>query len=844
MANRFKTRPAPATKNDSTPGRSRDAEPKKAAAGASAGLPAFLQPKLRVGAIDDPLEREADRVAEQVMSSGDPAIANSNGNPGIRRKCACGGSSSGECEACREKREDELSTVPMIHRRAAGDSDTGSDAPPSVHETLRSPGKPLDGSVRPAMESRFGHDFGDVRVHTGSVAEESANAVDALAYTAGEHVVFGEGQYQPQNSAGQKLLAHELAHVVQQDGASIIHRQPAGSKQQTAAPQKAVDWHPGMFARVAKECLGYKGHKVETYKVGEILQITSEPTLMGAHVEVVVVPAAHSGRAEENDLGRVDVENLVPTATPVAPKSGGMWLSAGTDLTRMSVSPEWARGLTDYQLSMQATMLRAYLSESAPDPAGSDYLSVQQNLDVLEGEQRNRGARGGDLGLQPQQFVPRPSGLPLDQGYTLRELSGVSSEIAAQVPEGEIVILPQAFAGEQPTTSERPPLLPGLAGGSRAGLSGADAALMQFGLNPAGDFAIGLVAVPPAASPFSPYRNLTVFENPFEFAGHTAIYVRQGGQITIMRGYNPRMRWSEPSTMLDMARNYRQIFGGSRGVPGDITSDVGMFRSTSVRTVEYPVTPEVAAEFLEQLPPLGRPGPGEPPLYSAPPSTYAKNFGTEVGCEATNCGLWATQKVEGRLGGRVGIAGQEPIVDIGVPGQAAQGKIYGMMDPQSSAPLVDMPGATGPGVRGGIGNGLRVLKWGGRVFIVAQGLKFGWDIWTAPEGERTHVAVVEGSGIVGGFLGGAALGLVCGPGAPVCMIVTGIIGGVAGGYGASSLAEAVWNFPETARTANDIIQDLEERRIQELVRKSGGTMPPAVQDAMRRSGPAIFFAPR
>jgi len=90
---------------------------------------------------------------------------------------------------------------------------------------------------------------------------------------------------------------------------------------------------------------------------------------------------------------------------------------------------------------------------------------------------------------------------------------------------------------------------------------------------------------------------------------------------------------------------------------------------------------------------------------------------------------------------------------------------------------------------------------------------------------------------------GAALGLLCGPGGPVYCVITGIVGGFVGGEAASTMVEAIWNFPQTARMMNDVIEDLEERKLQQLVEKSGGTMPPAVQDAARRSGVAIFFAP-
>jgi hypothetical protein len=90
--------------------------------------------------------------------------------------------------------------------------------PALVPEVLREPGAPLDPAVRQDMESRFGHDFSRVRVHTDARAADSARDVQALAYTVGEHIVFGREQYAPHGSSGRRLLAHELAHVVQQQG--------------------------------------------------------------------------------------------------------------------------------------------------------------------------------------------------------------------------------------------------------------------------------------------------------------------------------------------------------------------------------------------------------------------------------------------------------------------------------------------------------------------------------------------------------------------------------------------------------------------------------------------------
>lgn len=87
---------------------------------------------------------------------------------------------------------------------------------PIVDEVLRSPGNPLGSTTRVFMEARFGHDFSRVRVRTDARAAESARAVEALAYTVGRDVVFAAGQYAPETSTGQKVLAHELSHVVQQ----------------------------------------------------------------------------------------------------------------------------------------------------------------------------------------------------------------------------------------------------------------------------------------------------------------------------------------------------------------------------------------------------------------------------------------------------------------------------------------------------------------------------------------------------------------------------------------------------------------------------------------------------
>src|SRR5262249_4954205 len=99
-----------------------------------------------------------------------------------------------------------------------------SEVPPMVHEVLNSPGQSLDAGTRAFFEPRFGHDFSRVRVHTDAKAAESAQAVNAAAYTVGRDVVFGNSQYTPQTGTGQRLLAHELTHVIQQEQVSGLQR--------------------------------------------------------------------------------------------------------------------------------------------------------------------------------------------------------------------------------------------------------------------------------------------------------------------------------------------------------------------------------------------------------------------------------------------------------------------------------------------------------------------------------------------------------------------------------------------------------------------------------------------
>jgi Domain of unknown function (DUF4157) len=169
-----------------------------------------LQASLALGASNDPLEHQADRMAEQVLAGGAPEAASAAGA--------------------------------SLQRAATAGSAAAEDVPASVHATLASPGRALEPALRHDMESRFGHDFARVRVHADTQADRSARDLGANAFAAGSHVVFAAGQYAPQSADGRRLIAHELAHVVQQSAApahsTVVQRDDKGK---ASAPPKEVE---------------------------------------------------------------------------------------------------------------------------------------------------------------------------------------------------------------------------------------------------------------------------------------------------------------------------------------------------------------------------------------------------------------------------------------------------------------------------------------------------------------------------------------------------------------------------------------------------------------------------
>ena len=242
----------------------------------SSGAMPLVQPKLVVGPANDKYEQEADRVADQVMGMPEPvglvppggAMSASQTAPGLQRQLA-------ESESLPDLDDDEdlvqtkalgpppaisqiLGADSQLQRETLDDDDdelvqmkaagaTTAIASPTLTSQLgQGGGHPLPSSTRHFMETRFGHDFGGVRVHSDNQAAQMNRGLNAQAFTHGRDIYFGKGQYQPQTLSGKHLLAHELTHTIQQKP-SIIKRFPRSTaplpiiNQRQAANAKDAD---------------------------------------------------------------------------------------------------------------------------------------------------------------------------------------------------------------------------------------------------------------------------------------------------------------------------------------------------------------------------------------------------------------------------------------------------------------------------------------------------------------------------------------------------------------------------------------------------------------------------
>ena len=255
--------------------------------------PVAVQPHLEVSSPGDAFEQEADRVAADVMSD-------SLGS------CHCGGT----CPSCKAGHD-------HLQLKAGRTGRVSAAAPPGISALTRSAGQPLDLGSRAFFEPRFGFDFSGVRVHTDNAAGDAADRLGAHAFTFGPHIAFARGEHQPHSPAGRLLLAHELTHVVQQNGgAERISSASAEPRVQRLVRTSSVTCPPAA-AGIASPHTGPVDRHASDLLDHAITRVTN-------------AQAARAANPADPDV--VAVGNALHTAFGLDPADEATWTAAAPDV--------------------------------------------------------------------------------------------------------------------------------------------------------------------------------------------------------------------------------------------------------------------------------------------------------------------------------------------------------------------------------------------------------------------------------------------------------------------------------------------------------------------------------
>lgn len=198
-----------------------DAGVRNLLAGAGNGARTRVSRRVRVAPADDPAEAAADRAADAALERGsiDPV-----------------GIASGDTPTRIARRSGPGDGGPVVGREG-GDLDDGTSA---AIDRARTGGAPLDAGLRGSLETGFGTELGGVRVHTDATADQLSRSIQAEAFTVGNDVFFSGGAYRPDSGDGQHLIAHEVAHVVQQGAGGVREGGSGGVQRRIATTSKTL----------------------------------------------------------------------------------------------------------------------------------------------------------------------------------------------------------------------------------------------------------------------------------------------------------------------------------------------------------------------------------------------------------------------------------------------------------------------------------------------------------------------------------------------------------------------------------------------------------------------------
>lgn len=345
-----------------------------------------VQPKLEVSATNDPAEHEADRVADEVMRMPDATVGVGN----------------------QMDREFRAFARPVgLQTKSVSSGDGGViDAPPAVHDVLNSPGHALDPATRAFFEPRFGQDFSGVRVHRDTEASDVAQALGARAFAAGQHVVLADRYTGSGGNSGRRLLAHELAHVVQQQGAG------AARVQCDKDNEAAVKTVKSPTVNAASESADSSQKQLDKRVAKRASEIKSMLDDLGPN------PKAQSAKdrraALEQDLAK-SLDEIIATADSKAVNAAlrsdiiESSKALGKSKTRLdAVKSEWSK----YDATFAGDPVAKALGADSLSPAELKALVAQESGDLMEDDQEGDIAGIAQMGTAEEK---RAGGKPDDR---------------------------------------------------------------------------------------------------------------------------------------------------------------------------------------------------------------------------------------------------------------------------------------------------------------------------------------------------------------------------------------------------------------------------------------------
>ncbi|WP_175621861.1 eCIS core domain-containing protein [Chryseobacterium schmidteae] len=174
-------------------------------------FPPVIQKKRTVGSSNDSYEKEADHIADKVMKMPKSSSQTAHSGLSVQRKCS----------ACEQEEKLQMKPVaesisPLAQRSSSENDGTVSNHVESQINSSEGGGNAMDSETKNFMENRFGTNFSDVKIHTGSYAVQMSKDLNAQAFAVGNDIYFNEGKYSPNSDKGKHLLAHELTHTIQQ----------------------------------------------------------------------------------------------------------------------------------------------------------------------------------------------------------------------------------------------------------------------------------------------------------------------------------------------------------------------------------------------------------------------------------------------------------------------------------------------------------------------------------------------------------------------------------------------------------------------------------------------------